>query len=138
MLYQRCTNVVSNLCNVVSTSATDVVSTLCNVENSTQDFVSFSTSDQSYFNVDPQCWNNVDPTLKCWLGQLWTLFTMISYFFFRVFQLFGSFEISKLWIHFLMPALRWLFRQWWDYIINHISCVGLTFKVFGYVIFSNK
>ena len=51
-LKQRCINVapmlynvVSTLCNVVSTSDTDVVSTLCNVQNPTLDFVSVSTSE---------------------------------------------------------------------------------------------
>ena len=47
-------NVVSTLCNVVSTSGTNAVSTLCNVENPTLAFASFPTSDQRYFNVDPQ------------------------------------------------------------------------------------
>ena len=61
-------NVVSTLCNVVSTSGTDAVSTLCNVENPTLASASFPTSDQRYFNVDPQLRNIVDPTLKCWLG----------------------------------------------------------------------
>ena len=60
-LKQRCIsveptlcNVLSTLCDVVSTSGTDVVSTLCKIENLMSDFVSYSTSDQRYFNVDPQ------------------------------------------------------------------------------------
>ena len=83
MLKQCWYNVVSTLCNFISTLFQRRSPPFCNVEK-TSDFVSFSTSDQCYFNADPKRWNNVDPTLKCWLGYHITAWKFSAKNFLRI------------------------------------------------------